>query len=104
MLDKKKIIELLGGEIGVNSSTEKGTEFWFTLDLDIVKAHKKSNLDIYTDNLQFPVSILVVDDNIINLKVAGIMLKKLGVEVTIANGGKEAIKLFKPQIFDLIFI
>nr|CAB3475279.1 unnamed protein product [Digitaria exilis] len=49
--------------------------------------------------------IIVVDDNIVNLKVAAGALKKYGAEVTCAESGKKAIKLLKPpHNFDACFM
>ncbi|ONM35013.1 histidine kinase2 [Zea mays] len=49
--------------------------------------------------------IIVVDDNIVNLKVAAGALKKYGAEVTCADSGKEAITLLKPpHNFDACFM
>jgi histidine kinase 2/3/4 (cytokinin receptor) len=49
--------------------------------------------------------ILVIDDNIVNLKVAAGALKKYGAEVTCADSGKKAITLLKPpHCFDACFM
>ncbi|RRT53534.1 hypothetical protein B296_00049802 [Ensete ventricosum] len=49
--------------------------------------------------------ILVVDDNIVNLRVAAGALKRYGAEVTCAESGKEAIKMLKPpHKFDACFM
>ncbi|MBA4369873.1 MAG: hypothetical protein C0403_19770, partial [Desulfobacterium sp.] len=48
--------------------------------------------------------ILLVEDNMVNQKVAKTMLKKSGHSVEIANNGKEAVELFLKQTFDLILM
>ncbi|GEM_PF-3076607 len=50
--------------------------------------------------------ILLAEDNIVNQKVAGIMLKKMGHSVVIAVNGQEAVRKFtdSPEDFDLIFM
>jgi two-component system, sensor histidine kinase and response regulator len=48
--------------------------------------------------------ILLVEDNMVNQKVAKIILKKLGHSVKIANNGKEAVEWFLTKSFDLILM
>ena len=56
-------------------------------------------------NLRFNnVQVLLVEDNPVNQKVATLMLEKYGCHVTPAGNGMEAVKLFKNQNFDLIFM
>lgn len=49
-------------------------------------------------------SVLVVDDNEMNLKVAGRMLKKLGVKSTLVDSGQAAIELLESNSFDSILL
>ncbi|MDC0344700.1 response regulator [Alphaproteobacteria bacterium] len=49
-------------------------------------------------------TILLVEDNLVNLKVAQIMLEKLGCHVTIAQNGQEAVDIFTENKFDLVFM
>jgi len=53
---------------------------------------------------KFLANILVVDDNNINQAVAKGMLAKYGIEVVLANNGKEALNLLEKQTFDLVFM
>ncbi|MFK5986269.1 MAG: response regulator [Pseudomonadota bacterium] len=55
-------------------------------------------------HLKFHARILVVEDNIINQKVAGGMLKKLGVNVGFAANGQEAISLLNDISYDLVLM
>jgi CheY-like chemotaxis protein len=48
--------------------------------------------------------ILVAEDDLINQKIIGALLQKLGYEVTIASNGKQAVDAFVTQEFDLIFM
>ena len=51
-----------------------------------------------------PLKVLLAEDNKMNQKVAGNMLKKMGHEVTIAGNGEKAVRLFKAQKFDCILM
>ena len=48
--------------------------------------------------------ILVVEDNIINQKVAAGILKKFGFESTVVNNGQEAVDILQQEDFDLVFM
>jgi len=73
---------------------------------------EKSNFRIIGDSQFQEVSgsarkvlkILLVEDNLINQKVALVTLKKLGHETTLAENGLEAVNLFEPGKFDLILM
>jgi CheY-like chemotaxis protein len=49
-------------------------------------------------------NILLVDDNAVNLKVASLMLKKLGYQADIATNGIEAIEAFEDQSYDIVLM
>ena len=50
------------------------------------------------------VNVLIVEDNVVNQKVARAVFSWLGVDVTIANNGEEALKLRKQVSYDMIFM
>ncbi len=56
------------------------------------------------DDLKRDLNILVVEDNMINQKVAITILKSLGYEVDIASNGEEGIKMSEDKNYDLIFM
>ncbi len=49
-------------------------------------------------------TILLVEDHIINQKMAAALLKKLGFSVEIANNGKEAVEMFEANSYDAIIM
>jgi PAS domain S-box-containing protein len=53
---------------------------------------------------EFPVRILVAEDNVVNQKVAALMLRKLGIRPDLAANGREAIRMFETRPYDLIFM
>jgi signal transduction histidine kinase/DNA-binding response OmpR family regulator len=63
----------------------------------------KSNLDSGMAS-KYPLKIMVVDDNSINLKLAKRVLEKLGYQAHLAKSGEEAIELQKEEKFNLIFM
>lgn len=84
----KQLCKLMNGDIGVESELGKGSKFWFTLQLDSIKK-QESSFTRLPDLKQ---------------KVAGGILKKLGVVVDYAANGEEALSLLKTIHYDLIFM
>lgn len=99
----KNLIELMGGEIGVESEVKKGSKFWFRLPLKKELVKKELNLNKV---IQIPdtLKILVAEDNLINQKVTRLTLKQLGLDCEIVCNGQEAIDQFKQNNYDLILM
>ncbi len=68
--------------------------------------HSENNGALFDDQMaqQYPLRILLVEDNKINQKVALNMLKRLGYRVTVAENGRLALDAIEQQNFDLIFM
>ncbi|EJA7358120.1 ATP-binding protein [Vibrio alginolyticus] len=111
-----QLVNLMGGEIQLTSELGLGSCFEFSIPVAVINAQST-----YTDQLNvldFPKAedneispqdndkpwVLVVEDTIVNQKVVRIMLEKLGVRVSVANHGEEALQLCDQQPFDLIFM
>jgi signal transduction histidine kinase/CheY-like chemotaxis protein len=102
----KRLITLMGSELKVESTPEKGSRFWFDLVLDcsiteeILPVQKNIN-----DMVAFKqLSVLVAEDNPINMLVVCKMLEKWNVVVHRAKDGSEAVELVAKNKFDLILM
>lgn len=102
----KKLVELQGGKIKVESEINHGAEFSVQLSFGSVLKREKSEMTGFTfDDAQLSnINILLVDDNPINLMVAKQFLLKCGVEVTTAANGQLAVKEFQLRRPDLILM
>lgn len=68
-------------------------------EIDDINRHKTVNKLKFTN-----VQIMLVEDNPVNQQVAILMIEKYGCYVTPAGNGEEAVRLFRQQKFDLIFM
>ncbi len=101
----KNIIELLNGELGVDSEVGEGSVFWFLIDLiEPSDIQVKNIADKKTKSSSFNKHILVVDDIKVNLKIASLMLSSVGCTVETALNGELAIEKFEEGKFDLILM
>ncbi|MES9882432.1 MAG: response regulator [Sedimenticola sp.] len=84
----KQLIELMGGEIGVESIPGKGSTFWFTLELPHAESQEPAR-KVADLNRQ---RVLVVDDNATNLQLLDAVLNAWNVKHGLAAGGQIALQ------------
>ena len=96
----KRLVELMGGEIGADSTPGQGSRFWFTVPLGIAAARQAvrgSGLGLRA---------LVVDDNPATREVYGSMLESFRFDVSRASTAEQALDLIaaSPLAFDLMVL
>ena len=102
----KRVVELMGGQVGVESLLGKGSTFWFTVKMRVSKKSPlEKNIPAPTKNNTVQDSrILLVEDNKVNQMVAKALLENAGVQVFVANNGQEAIDMLLQDDFDCVFM
>ncbi len=112
----QQLVELMGGEISVNSVYTKGSTFVVTLEQDIVNSRELGTFTLasrsrvhegeqYHQSFEAPdAHILVVDDNEMNLKVVHKLLKETKVQIDTAESGAECLRLTQYQHYDTILM
>ncbi len=98
----------MNGRVGVESEYGKGTSFWVEIPFKIrkrVEAPCPTPENETTGDISVQeASILVVEDNQINQKVAQRIFKKMGYNVDMASNGREAVEMAEKRNYDLIFM
>lgn len=106
-----KLASIMHGEVSFQSSEGKGSTFFLRLPLAHGKENKveikeeDNNSDFIAEN--FPHKILLVEDNLINQKVALLILKNLGYDCHVVENGKLAIEHIRDvgiDFYSIIFM
>jgi CheY-like chemotaxis protein/HPt (histidine-containing phosphotransfer) domain-containing protein len=115
----KRLVEIMGGQIGLHSEAGRGTLFWFEIPLRKQDPIKGSLLD---RSQQGPTAdgaalsaaavvparlggrVLVAEDNPVNQAVAGAMLESLGVTYRLADNGQIVLDRVMLENFDLVLM
>ncbi len=100
----KGIIELMGGEIGVETEVGKGSTFWFEVPTEAADAPDAYDSDDAAAMDRPGLRILVVDDTAVNRELVKLMLEPLGLVIVEAEGGSQGVQAALTQSFDLILM
>lgn len=106
----KKLMQLIGGEIGVESTPSIGSTFWITLPVTGKKTEAKKPKAVSAPEPKpikrsiEGIKVLLVEDNLINQQAFKIMLQKMGCKVDVLSNGKQAVENFDKSKYDIVFM
>jgi PAS domain S-box-containing protein len=103
----KRLVELLGGQISVESEYGKGSTFYFTCLVDVPDAEnetQRSDDSCMVQHSTKQLSILLVEDDYVSQLIMKQMSKLKGWKLQVASNGKEALDIYAKNDFDLILM
>lgn len=109
-----RLIKIMGGEMGIESSIGEGSLFWFSVPFDKVpfdklergEKHLQENTGYPATEVQQSLSgrILLAEDNTANQMIAQAMLTKIGLHVDLAVNGTEAVEAISSRPYDVVLM
>jgi CheY-like chemotaxis protein len=101
----RELVRKMGGDLRLESAQEKGSIFYFTIRLPF----DQQVMIVATEKLRslqklHGVRILLVEDNVINMKIAWRFLDSWGASIDKAENGKIAWELFQQRAYDLMLV
>ncbi len=104
----KRLVTLMGGDIGIESTPGSGSTFWFTLPYGPPTGDPGATDAATAGSDDTPckqhLAVLVAEDNEINQTIVKAMLDGMGHSSTFANNGLEAVEAMRANDFDLVLM
>jgi len=114
----KQIVELMKGKIGVQSVENEGSTFWFTALFEMVSENERDDLlipetpkmpapekkDIDIEKTSVRSRVLIIEENMVNQRLAAHTLKNAGFRVDAVSTADDALSTMDLIAFDLLFI
>ena len=112
----RQLLVLMGGDIHVESVYRQGSRFYIEVpqrvtdespcgELDLEAKHARKDVKNEYENFRAPkAKILIVDDNLVNRKVAAGLMKPFNMQIDSAKSGEEAIEMVRQKEYHIIFM
>jgi PAS domain S-box-containing protein len=104
----RDLVELMDGKIDVESNLGIGSEFSFTIPLELQPEEHNTETEklIEEEQMQIPenIKVLIAEDNKINQLVATEILKKVNIKPDIAENGTEAVEAVAKKEYDIVLM
>ncbi|HPD77286.1 MAG TPA: ATP-binding protein [Spirochaetota bacterium] len=100
----KQIIKAMNGDIKVESTLGKGSNFKFVIPLIKGEKPAEQELDVFIDRCGIDKRILIAEDNMLNKMLLEKFVSKIGIDFDIVENGEQAIEALKHNCYNLVFM
>ncbi|KGY13706.1 ATPase [Vibrio tubiashii] len=97
----KELINMMDGDITVSSEEGFGSTFTVTIRVPLAESPEPQVENVRAAQ---ELNIFMVEDIELNITVARSLLESMGHEVSVAMNGAEAMEMFDPELYDLVFL
>jgi CheY-like chemotaxis protein len=99
----RQLVEMMGGQIGVDSTAGQGSRFWCVVDLPVA-GRIETSAPVLAPRMAGGLRLLVADDNEANRELIGAILRSAGHDVQVVRDGAEALAAVRSGDYDLVLM
>jgi len=100
----RRLVDLMGGEISLQSDLGQGTVINFFLPFEPVSSSERRVPSHPKPICQKPRSVLLAEDDLVNAMFVETILKRIGCRVVVARDGKEVLRKLREECFDIVLM
>jgi PAS domain S-box-containing protein len=100
----RRLMDIMGGEIGASSDGATGSTFWFRVPLTLAADEAVAASEASGDDIGRPLRVLLAEDNPANRTLVAALLGAMDVALDMVENGEEAVRAVSATAYDLILM